>query len=94
MRRAISSKVGSAPGLSASDIVLIWSLFFAGQLPKELGKLVNLKAFKVYGNKIEGQLSIRTERLHVLLTFQLFGRRIAQGARQFDQFDPLQSTVE
>ena len=24
---------GSASGLSASDIVLIWSLFFAGQLP-------------------------------------------------------------
>ena len=39
--------------------------FFAGQLPKELGKLVNLKEFDVYGNKIEGQLSTRTERFGV-----------------------------
>ena len=31
-------------------------------LHKELGKLVNLKEFNVHGNKIEGQLSIRTER--------------------------------
>ena len=36
--------------------------FVAGQLPKELRKLVNLKVFDVYDNKIEGQLSIRTER--------------------------------
>ena len=35
--------------------------FFAGQLPKELGKLVNLKELDVYGNKIEGQLSVRAE---------------------------------
>ena len=38
---------------------------FAGQLPKELGKLVNLKVFIVSGNKIEGQLSIRTGRFSV-----------------------------
>ena len=37
--------------------------FFAGQLSKERGKLVNLKEFIVYGNKIEGQLSIRSERV-------------------------------
>ena len=43
--------------------------FFAGQLPKEFGKLVNLKEFNVYGNNIEGQLSIRSERLRILLTF-------------------------
>ena len=34
-------------------------------MPKELGKLVNLKEFYVSSNKIEGQLSIRTE-LHQL----------------------------
>ena len=62
MHAAMISEVGSASGLRASDFVLIWSLFFAGQLPKELGKLVNLKEFHVYGNKIEGQLSIRSER--------------------------------
>ena len=33
--------------------------FFAGQLPKELGKLLHLKEFHVYDNEIEGQLSIR-----------------------------------
>ena len=30
--------------------MLIWSLFFAGQLPKELGKLVNLKVLNVSDN--------------------------------------------
>ena len=30
-------------------------------MPKELGKLANLKVFNVYRNKIEGQLSIRSE---------------------------------
>ena len=39
--------------------------FFAGQLPKELGKLVNLKEFHVDCNKIEGQLSIQSERFRV-----------------------------
>ena len=37
---------------------------------------------------LKGPRSTRTKQLHVLLTFQLFGRRIAQGARQFDQLDP------
>ena len=39
--------------------------FFAGQLPKELGKPVNLRVFNVYGNQIEGQLGIRSERVVV-----------------------------
>ena len=30
--------------------MLIWSLFFAGQLPKELSKLVNLKVLNVSDN--------------------------------------------
>ena len=41
--------------------------FFAGQLIKELGKLVNLKEFNVSGNTIEGQLSIRSERFFIFL---------------------------
>ena len=50
MHATISSKVGSVPGLSGSAFVLIWPLFFAGQLPKELGKLVNLKVLIVSCN--------------------------------------------
>ena len=37
-------------------------------MPKELGKLANLKTFTVYNNKLEGQLSIRTERLRISMT--------------------------
>ena len=33
-------------------------------MPKELGKLVNLKKFDVYNNEIEGQLSTRSERFN------------------------------
>ena len=48
---------------SEPDFVLIWSLFFAGQLPKELGKLVNLKVFIARNNKLRGGLTrIPTER--------------------------------
>ena len=61
--------------------------FVAGQLHKELGKLVNLKEFGVGGNMIEGQLSIRTERLRVLLIFTFFGRGIARPTRPVDKLD-------
>ena len=58
----------SAPGLSGYSFVLIIAIFAVGCLPKELGDLANLKHFDVSQNSIEGQLSIRTERLDVLLT--------------------------
>ena len=62
---------------------------FTGGIPSEWGALTNLKELKIVACGLDGKpLRTRTERLHVLLTFQLFGRRIAQGARQFDQFDP------
>ena len=47
----------------------IIAVFAVGRLPKELGDLVSLKHFDVLQNAIGGQLSIRTERLHILLTF-------------------------
>ena len=46
---------------------LITSLF-AG-LPKELLRLVSLKTCDVSWNSLRGELSIRSERLHMLLTF-------------------------
>ena len=51
---------GSAPGLSASYFELMYSLF-AGELPKELGKLVNLKVFNARYNGLRGGLSTRSE---------------------------------
>ena len=41
--------------------VLIIALFAVGCLPTALGDLVNLTVFDVSCNKIQGQLSIRTE---------------------------------
>ena len=38
--------------------------FFAGQLPKELGKLVNLKVFNARSNMLRGGLSTRSERFN------------------------------
>ena len=38
------------------------SLFLAGELPKELGKLVKLTYFNVADNGLEGGLSTHTER--------------------------------
>ena len=49
--------------------VLLIFQFFAGQLPKQLGQLVNLKVLWLHDNAFEGPLSIRTERLRILLTF-------------------------
>ena len=58
-------------------------------LPSNIGELGDdITELDLSNCSLTGPLSTRTERLHVLLTFQLFGRRIAQGARQFDQFDP------
>ena len=37
----------------------------AGELPMELGNLINLTRFYAYGNSLPGALSIRTERLVV-----------------------------
>ena len=42
--------------------------FFAGQLPKELGKLVNLTYFSVAGNELQGGLSTRSTTSCSLLT--------------------------
>ena len=42
--RPATGQVRSAPGPSASYFELMYS-FFAGEFPKELGKLVNLKSF-------------------------------------------------
>ena len=61
MRRLISLKVDSAPGLRGFAFADI-SLFLAGELPKELGKLVNLTYFNVEFNRLEGGLSTRSER--------------------------------
>ena len=53
---------GSAPGLNGFAFADI-SLFLAGELPKEFGKLVKLTYFNVKFNRLEGGLSTRTERL-------------------------------
>ena len=42
---------------------------FAGVLPKELGKLINLEVFDVERNALEGALSTRAERFMLMLTF-------------------------
>ena len=60
MSRTTRSKVSSAPVLSGFAFDDI-SLFLAGQLPEQLGQLVNLTHFNVAGNMLEGGLSIRTE---------------------------------
>ena len=57
----MSSKVGSAPGLSGFAFADI-SLFGTGELPKELGKLVNLTYFNAANNELQGGLSSRSER--------------------------------
>ena len=38
--------------------LLTFSLFFAGEMPKELGKLVKLEVFSVAGNSIGGGLYV------------------------------------
>ena len=61
--------------------------FVAGQLPKELGKLVNLTHFDAVCNSLSGVLSVRSERLHsLLICFTLF-RMLAKGARKARQFE-------
>ena len=45
------------------------SLILAGYLPKELGKLANLKSFDVSENALTGPRSIRTERVCFVLFF-------------------------
>ena len=44
---------------------LLTFTFSAGELPKELGKLANLTFFNAAGNKLQGGLSTRTERLRM-----------------------------
>ena len=39
----------------------ILPLFFAGELPKELGKLVNLISLRLGGNKFQGELHVPAE---------------------------------
>ena len=48
--------------------------FSAGELPKELGKLVSLAFFDAAGNKLQGGLSTRTERLRILADTSPIGR--------------------
>ena len=64
MHGGISSKVDSAPGLSALYFELMYSLF-AGELFKELGKLANLEVFNASYNGLRGGLSTRSERFNV-----------------------------
>ena len=69
--------------------LLTYKPCFAGELPKELGQLANLKVFDVSVNSIGGELYVpaymRCIFLADILTF--FHRRTAQGARQARQFD-------
>ena len=53
--------------------------FFAGQLPKELGKLVNLTHFDAQFNSLSGVLSIRTGRLCFVLIFLLTFKFVPRG---------------
>ena len=55
-------KVSSAPVLSGFRFRVDMVTFVAGQLPKELGKLVNLTHFDAVCNSLSGVLSIRSER--------------------------------
>ena len=57
----------SAPVLSGFILRVDAFHFFAGHIPKELGKLVNLRMFDARNNKLRGGLSTRTERLPVLV---------------------------
>ena len=47
----------------------IITIFAVGCLPKELGNLANSTFLDVSDNRLTGQLSIRSERLRVLLIF-------------------------
>ena len=63
-------------------------------LPSNIGELGDsVTKIDLSDHNLRGELSVRTERPRVLLTFQLFGRRIAQGARQTCPFDLLQCGV-
>ena len=58
------------------------SLILAGYLPKELGKLANLKSFDVSENALTGPRSIRTERVCFVLffvDFQVLCRGVVPG---------------
>ena len=69
--------------------IFLTLFYFAGELPKELRNLINLKELNISFNKFGGRLSIRTERFRNLLTFQFLGMRTAQGTRQTFQFDQI-----
>ena len=51
--------------------VLLTFTFSVGELPKELGELVNLTLFNAADNKLQGGLSTRSERLNGSLTCNL-----------------------
>ena len=71
-------------------------LCVAGELPKELGKLVNLTALDLSDNEFQGELYVPVYLRCMFADISLFCRRIAQGARQprqFDQAYPVQQSV-
>ena len=51
---------------------------FAGELPKELGKLAKLTYFDVSGNSIGGELYvpyyIRNSAMHIIITSRVFAQ--------------------
>ena len=60
--------------------LLTFSLF-AGELPKELGDLVNLTDFDASYNKFQGESYAPAYMRCMFADISLFGRRVAQGAR-------------
>ena len=67
---------------------------FAGELPKELGNLVNLNVLDVCSNGFKASCMFQHTCVVCLLTFHLFCRRIAQGARQPRQFDQARAAAQ
>ena len=86
MRATTSFKASRMPQHTCVVGLLTFSLF-AGKLPKELGKLVNLEVFDVRDNEFEGELYVPAYMRCMFADIFTFCRRIAQGARQTHQFE-------
>ena len=67
--------------------VCVAEFFFTGELPKELGNLVNLIELYLYMNKFQGELYVPAYMRCMLVDISVFYRRIVQGARQTRQFE-------